>query len=144
MDLDAIEARATAATEGLWKRSAEQDDTPVVYRDHPAVSGAAQVVFMADWGTEADAEFAAHARQDVPALVARVRELEGENEKLRRQLDTAHGKRPGAWDTWDEHAARKQATPPEPPPKPVLSLEEARKQAAEHAARARDIAKEEK
>lgn len=83
MDLGPIEKRANAATEGPWKRDAEQDDTPVVYRDHPAVAGAAEVIFTADWGTEADAEFAAHARQDVPALVARVRELEEENQKLR-------------------------------------------------------------
>lgn len=67
----------------------------------------------------------------------RITELEGENELLQRQLDTAEGKRPGTWDTWDEHAARKQATPPEPPPKPALSLEEARKQAAEYATRTR-------
>lgn len=67
----------------------------------------------------------------------RVRELEAERDLLQRQLDTAEGKRPGTWDTWDEYAARKQATPPEPPPKPALSLEEARKQAAEYATRTR-------
>lgn len=67
----------------------------------------------------------------------RVQELEAENEKLRRQLDTAHGKRPGTWDTWDEYIARKQAEPADPPPKPRLTLEEARKQAAEHAAATR-------
>lgn len=76
MDLETIEQRTNAATQGPWKRSAEQDDTPVVYRNHPAVAGAAEVIFTADWGTEADAEFTAHARQDVPDLVARVRELE--------------------------------------------------------------------
>lgn len=87
MDLEAIETRTNAATQGPWKRSAEQDDTPVVYRNHTAVAGAAEVIFTADWGTEADAEFAAHARQDVPDLVARVRELEEENQKLRDVLE---------------------------------------------------------
>lgn len=94
-----------------------------------------------DTGQALPAERYADAVMEV--VENRVQELEAENEKLRRQLDTAEGKRPGTWDTWDEHAARKQATPPEPPPKPALSLEEARQQAAEYAARARDIAKEE-
>lgn len=63
----------------------------------------------------------------------RIAELEAQNENLQRQLDTAEGKRPGTWDTWDEHVARREATPPELPPKPRLTLEEARRQAAEHA-----------
>lgn len=61
---------------------------------------------------------------------ARLSELEAERNLLQRQLDTAHGKRPGTWDTWEEHAARKQAEPADPPPKPRLTLEEARRQAA--------------
>lgn len=66
-------------------------------------------------------------------LATRVRELEAERELLQRRLDTAEGKRPGTWDTWAEHSARKQTEPADPPPKPSLTLEEARQQAAKHA-----------
>lgn len=64
---------------------------------------------------------------------ARIQKLEAQNEFLQRRVDTAHGKRAGTWDTWGEHIARQQAMPLEPPPKPSLTLEEARRQAAEHA-----------
>lgn len=90
-----------------------------------------EITYRADQKSLMDAD------EKVSDLQARVRELEAESELLQRQLDTAEGKRPGTWDTWDEHVARKEATPPEPPPKPALSLEEARKQAAEYAAAAR-------
>lgn len=66
-------------------------------------------------------------------LATRVRELEADRDLLQRKLDTVEGKRPGTWDTWEEHIARQQATPPEPQPKPRLTLEAARHQAAEHA-----------
>ena len=55
MDLDKIEARANAATEGPW------DAAKIAACLHTA-------------------------RTDVPALVARVRELEEENEKLRDHI----------------------------------------------------------
>ena len=117
MDLDAIEARANAATEGPW----EYSGLTLWGRDNLGLIKAT---------TPEDRTFTAAARTDVPALVARVRELEGENDLLRRQLQAARGERPGTWDTWEEHAARKQATPAEPPVKRRLSLEEARLQAA--------------
>lgn len=62
-----------------------------------------------------------------------MRLVEADQDLLQRKLDTAHGKRPGTWDTWAEHSARKQTEPADPPPKPSLTLEEARQQAAEHA-----------
>lgn len=91
MDLDAIEARANAATEGPWKHyprpnsgpfAYQNEPFPIVYRDHPT-AGVGLVILTADRGTEADVAFSAHARTDVPALVAWVRELEEENQKLR-------------------------------------------------------------
>lgn len=66
-------------------------------------------------------------------LAARVRELEAERGRLQRKLDAVEGKRSGTWDTWAEHIARKQTEPADPPPKPSLTLEEARQQAAKHA-----------
>lgn len=68
LDLAAIEARAQAATPEPW------------VLDHNA-DGEAWLRFpaggwiSAEWRWEHDAEFASHARTDVPALVARVREL---------------------------------------------------------------------
>ena len=133
MDLDKIEKRANAATEGPWELEKIGDfhDPGWMIADiirDPKGTNALNI------GTDkALGEFISSARTDVPALVARVRELEAERDLLQRQLDTAEGKRPGTWDTWAEHVARKEATPPEPPPKPHLTLEDARKQAAEHA-----------
>ncbi|USH45596.1 hypothetical protein SEA_PHABULOSO_101 [Gordonia phage Phabuloso] len=73
LDLDAIEARANAAYVGPW--TADPDS----YGDIWARAGheGATVVVSADPALNAaDAEFIAHARTDVPALVSRVRELE--------------------------------------------------------------------
>jgi hypothetical protein len=59
IDLDAIEARANAATPGPWKEGSND-----VY-------------------SVRNAAFIAAARTDVPALIARVRELEAECERLK-------------------------------------------------------------
>lgn len=55
--LDEIEARLSAATPGPWTRTQWEEEQPDV-----------------PW--DADAEFIAHAREDVPALVAVVRAVE--------------------------------------------------------------------
>jgi hypothetical protein len=68
-ELDAIEARAQAATEGPW---ATRD------ADRHMVRDAKDVVLYAyglEKGGYANAAFIAAARQDVPRLVAAVREL---------------------------------------------------------------------
>lgn len=127
MDLDAIEARADAATEGPLRIEVEEFGRVIL---NPADRIVASVSFTNDAQEKADAELIAAAFEDVPALVARVRELEGELDLLRRELQAARGERVGTWDTWEEHVTRKQATPAEPPVKPRLSLEEARLQAA--------------
>jgi hypothetical protein len=73
-ELNEIEARANLASDGPWAQ-------------HPIHRKA---VHMPGEGwipdTNADAEFIAHARTDVPRLVARVRELEA---ALRRAATTA-------------------------------------------------------
>ena len=64
--LDAIEQRAHAATEGPWEASAHRTGHYLVICPDCGVRGGYE---------RADAEFIAHARSDVPALVAEVRRL---------------------------------------------------------------------
>lgn len=82
LDLDAIEARAAAATPGPWATSSEwsvrtgaRDDELVAcvqYKDHGR-----------------DAEFIAAARSDVPALVAELRALRAERDAAARVVAAA-------------------------------------------------------
>jgi len=64
VDLDAIEARADAATEGPWFNNR---NGVVIVESHPL---APTVSENSSWG---DAEFIAAARADIPALVAELR-----------------------------------------------------------------------
>jgi hypothetical protein len=79
LDLDAIEARAEAATAEPWTIiGAGEYVTPV------------GITVATDGGiTSADAEFIAHARTDVPVLVAEVRRLTAEVEHWKSRRDTA-------------------------------------------------------
>jgi hypothetical protein len=77
-ELDEIEARSRAATPGPWRSYIEG-------RDH--TSGSDFIMTGPDssrgpdievtGGTPADQDFIAHARQDVPKLLAEVRRLRG-------------------------------------------------------------------
>ncbi len=100
LDLAAIEARANAATEGPWEDNGSSIDR------HWSVGGQPVIELLShnrgyeshetlEW-KEADRAFIAHARSDVPALVARVRELEAQlADALKREDETQ---------TWfDEH-----------------------------------------
>jgi|GEM_PF-2864709 len=85
LDLDAIEARANAASpmpwafydDDLWRGvTAEQlaaYDAAAERGDDPEWPGGADQVFHGDPKVVEDAEFVAHARGDVPALTAEVR-----------------------------------------------------------------------
>src|SRR5690348_9437141 len=79
LDLGPIEAREAAATKGPWFADGHEilvgtaDD---ITRRSTWI-GETCTTELPDWGA-ANAEFAAHARTDIPALVARVRELEAE------------------------------------------------------------------
>lgn len=81
--LSEIEARAKAATPGPWV-SFDVD------RDGTTVETSAGEILMGSLGspdaTSADTEFVAHAREDVPALVAEVRRLREVNARLVRLL----------------------------------------------------------
>lgn len=99
LDLDSIEARANAATEGPWLAHDERSDlreenpdvNPMWVVAHMEPNGVIWVRDIADIGggeqDETDAEFIAHARTDVPALVAALREARAEVERLRTLAD---------------------------------------------------------
>jgi hypothetical protein len=110
LNLNAIEARTNAATGGPWEAST-RDLT------HPQAGGVN--VYAGDAGSVAsdgegyqgacsgpDGEFIAHARTDLPALVARVRELtprvlKGDWETVRDQLDALPEGAQIRWTTGD-------------------------------------------
>jgi hypothetical protein len=93
IDLEAVEARANAATPGPWWVSEGADDYGTdVFAMPEARDPLGNFVcrtgkgFLYDAGTT-DAEFIAYAREDVPALVAAVRALEGECERLHEEVE---------------------------------------------------------
>jgi len=91
-DLDAIEARAQAATEGPWKaQNLERDHGHCgiywVSVDRPDEIKTVAEVDANDDGVEAiwrmaDAEFIANARTDVPALIAVAREQQAKLDRV--------------------------------------------------------------
>lgn len=82
IDLDAIEARATAATNGPWRAGSVAAEGKVWCPCDPSpVLGAGErclVSLSLAYPHTADREFIAHAREDVPALVAEIRRLRTE------------------------------------------------------------------
>jgi len=92
LDLDAIEARCAAATRGPWVWHRESD------APHDLNAGDASVLYpYVGYGfdhaeldiTPEDAAFIEHARGDVPALVARVRELEAALAEIARLAEAS-------------------------------------------------------
>ena len=89
LDLDAIEQRANASTEGPWCAD------PIEDRDGWFVHSAAEPLFpivaVDERGSqsEPDAAFIAAARTDVPALVAEVRRLTQDNQQWKRISEDA-------------------------------------------------------
>ena len=86
MNLDEIEARANAATPGPWDVERETglistDDGCAVASIHPH-GNVRTVIHTGERYSHSDAAFIAAARSDVPALIARVRELEAELDEL--------------------------------------------------------------
>lgn len=78
IDLDSIEARTKAASPGPWLQPLEDELGAIVSADRPAVSLLAlDRDNMAIVASDDDAAFIVHAREDVPALCARVREADG-------------------------------------------------------------------
>lgn len=71
-----IQARTEVATEGPWivdgPAQCGPGDTLTV---HPVENGGTLAYVQPSWG---DAEFIAHAREDIPALLAEIDRLRGE------------------------------------------------------------------
>ena len=80
--LAAIRARAEAATPGPW----HDDQDGMVYST--CQPGCAVVINDIDLAVE-DAEFIAHAREDIPALVAEVERLQTELARMRPVVEAA-------------------------------------------------------
>lgn len=72
-DVNAIEARANRATPGPWVRSDESSD---VHGPDTGFSNGTHICRIETDGQFGDTAFIASARNDVPALIAYVRELE--------------------------------------------------------------------
>lgn len=86
LDLDAIRARVDGATPGMWYW------WPLDPRPHFQVGPTESAPVAEVYGpTErgADAEFIAHARTDVPALLAEVERLREELDQTRAARDDA-------------------------------------------------------
>lgn len=77
LDLAAVKARIAGATEGPWAADVHSDGRAWI--DMPSVDGHA----FGMHGFGPDAEFIAHARTDMPALVDRLEQAEAEVERLR-------------------------------------------------------------
>lgn len=85
MNIDEIERRANAATPGPWMPPTQRERGPGC-DDHACVvdhEGCA----VWPWHRREDMEFAYAARTDVPALIARVRELEAESAKRKEAFE---------------------------------------------------------
>lgn len=73
-DIDAIRARCEAATPGEWKEEPNLGGVPCVIA--PSQNRAIAELYRAHDGQSCvDADFIAHARQDIPALLAEVDRL---------------------------------------------------------------------
>lgn len=82
IDLDAIEARARAATEGPW--TVNEDGHGVEARADDDFGG----IQIVPWIKCENAAFIAHAYQDIPALIAELRHLRASSLPARVTLPT--------------------------------------------------------
>lgn len=85
-ELEEIEKRANAATEGPWEVVPDPDKPYLdkVVRHYGHLTDLLAQCFH----TNGNATFIAHAREDVPALIAEVRRLRAENQELSRVYST--------------------------------------------------------
>lgn len=108
IDIDAIRARAEAATKGPWGvgKRRELDDlvdtyeleitSPSTNSDEPEAIELAIIRYCAGGyryphgAAKADAEFIAHAREDIPALLDLLAERDAEIKRLRAVAEAAH------------------------------------------------------
>ncbi|OZC62752.1 hypothetical protein CH276_14120 [Rhodococcus sp. 06-470-2] len=91
-ELEAIEARANAATEGPWgTRVADtgiRSSYPYAWVTKQRGEIATAIVERHQGGTVEDVEFIAHAREDIPALLAAVRERDNTIAKVHELMQS--------------------------------------------------------
>lgn len=91
-EIKEIRERERKATEGPWlwdgdETAVEDEQPPYIYRKLPEVAeDAISVLWDSDWGDDADADFIAHARQDIPRLLADREELVRQRDAMRNGL----------------------------------------------------------
>lgn len=88
IDLDAIRARVEAATDGPWVGEIRPDGCAWISMP---VSGGHHALAMHGW--QSDADFVAHARQDIPALLAEVDRLRAVSEQILRECEDPASRR---------------------------------------------------
>jgi len=113
-ELDAIRARCEAATPGPWTFEASEGDCgfsgtcprSLIYCDDKCPACEHWEVYKGAWPngpemvecgdytffTDADAAFIAHARTDIPALLAEVERMTAERDAALRRAEAAEGK----------------------------------------------------
>ncbi|ROS28901.1 hypothetical protein EDF22_0632 [Rathayibacter sp. PhB127] len=81
LDLDAIEERTETIASGPWgvDEVPETGECRIIYTGDADEEPASIYAITAGGSTPAEAEFIAHAREDIPALIAEVRRLREEN-----------------------------------------------------------------
>ncbi|MCX5365885.1 hypothetical protein OG864_45125 [Streptomyces sp. NBC_00124] len=84
--LDDIEQRANAATPGPWEEHEEYGPHFYAYLRGPYLRGVGTLNFGDGEDAAADREFVKHAREDVDALLAYIRRLQGQRKYLITQL----------------------------------------------------------
>lgn len=99
IDVEGIKARADAATPGPWEAFGKAVAAPIADGRCNCAGGIPESSYVHEphCGLEplildvslADAEFIAHARQDVPALLDRIAELEAERDAMRPVVENA-------------------------------------------------------
>lgn len=106
-ELEAIKARAEAATPGPWFYDPDNDvrtEAGSIYETHGAFGRYKTDCLTSGNGSyfnHSDGEFIAHARQDVPALVAEVEKLRGEVDRLSHALGLFAVQPMGTWTHMD-------------------------------------------
>lgn len=88
-DLAAIQARADAATLGPWQWAWDDDASPPLGQTYGVTDLGNHPVAVTSTSRDghADADFIAHARTDIPALLAEVAELRAANERAEKDAD---------------------------------------------------------
>ena len=90
LDLAAIEQRVNVATPGPWEQAWHAQRKPICLITNGTkfgIYGNAPCDYQHD--DDANGEFIAAARSDIPALIARVRELEAEHKALQAVAEAA-------------------------------------------------------